>query len=787
MSDLSDFENDILSGSADVPGSSSPTSSTSLSSTGEATAPRNRTPDHLSGISDVPSPSDPVTPISRGQEGATRLEEILQVGPGTRPDRRFIEELNGVAQAQLAPVVDLTADGGDALEKAAFKPAHPTEKTPRADTEMVDLVSDRPVYTVDYFTSTVTPRYLAVLREEFRIPGEVDLVVPGEDDLPSRPPPGYIALSTEYFRAGLRLPFHPYLRRALTRLNGLPESIQDEVGSIVLGVLLFPRHQGDVHHVVLGLQQVVQAPVVLCRRGYVWTRAPHILELTLERVEALRELSNPERNQHGLLSLSSLEEHKWFGSSSTSGHLNDQPRTSRPGEVIIARMPEPAVHYRSQTSVTNAATTPDRSGVPRGVPAAIVHDPQSGDSSPGAWGSRVTDEDMDLVIRGLFPARGLRIEGRQLFKVSVWSASLSTNQLFYFCCRTDVRPSTAWDQASERGGELSPTTKDGQSRSSRPRDDRLVVATPAPQSHREDPRPRDVPTSGAELSRQKSVHKALVSKFGERLTFEVAESSKHSNPVAAFGDCANKLIEALCLAFSGSAAARGYANRMADAVKSAETKAQSARHAKKDAKAAKDAAKEAQKKAEDRAKSAGERARSTEERARSTEEWARNAEKDASDAEIARCGMEEALRKAQNDLSSARAEHDRYTKIVLPAVLEEARAWAVEDFLQSEEFNSCLVAEYQEGIWDMNAGFTAANPWVVGVNWSFVPEESKETTVEEVQDEGEVSGAPRVPEDVVVLDDPEQSAATEQPTNEQPTTPVLDVSASDFTLPDQLD
>ena len=92
----------------------------------------------------------------------------------------------------------------------------------RADMEMVDLAGDRPVYSVEYFTSAVTPRYLVALREEFQIPGEVDLVVPGERDLPSRPPPRYITLSVEYFRAGLHLPFHPFMRRALTRLNVAP-------------------------------------------------------------------------------------------------------------------------------------------------------------------------------------------------------------------------------------------------------------------------------------------------------------------------------------------------------------------------------------------------------------------------------------------------------------------------------------------------------------------------------------------------------------------------------------
>ena len=114
---------------------------------------------------------------------------------------------------------------------------------------------------------------------------------------------------------------------------------------------------------------------VVFRRGYVWTRAPHIPELTLAKVEALRKLSDPERSQHRLLTQTSLEEHNWFGSSSTSGCLDDQPRTTRPGEVTIARMPKPAIRYRSRTSDTDAAITLDLSGVPRGVPAAMVHDP----------------------------------------------------------------------------------------------------------------------------------------------------------------------------------------------------------------------------------------------------------------------------------------------------------------------------------------------------------------------------------------------------------------------------
>lgn len=90
------------------------------------------------------------------------------------------------------------------------------------DREMVYWAVDHPVYMVDYFTSAVTLEYLELLWEEFQIPGDVELVVPGPIDLPSRPPLDHITLLAEFFRAGLRLPFHSFLRRVLQRLNVAP-------------------------------------------------------------------------------------------------------------------------------------------------------------------------------------------------------------------------------------------------------------------------------------------------------------------------------------------------------------------------------------------------------------------------------------------------------------------------------------------------------------------------------------------------------------------------------------
>ncbi|GMN69816.1 hypothetical protein TIFTF001_038861 [Ficus carica] len=119
MNDISDSENINLSESVDAAGSAASTSSMGSSSSGEATGPRDRTPDHLSGLSDIPSGSEHATPTSRGQTGAARLEEILRVGPSTAPDRQFVEDLGRATQARPTSIAGLAVEGGNAAEKTA--------------------------------------------------------------------------------------------------------------------------------------------------------------------------------------------------------------------------------------------------------------------------------------------------------------------------------------------------------------------------------------------------------------------------------------------------------------------------------------------------------------------------------------------------------------------------------------------------------------------------------------------------------------------------------------------
>ncbi|GMN59471.1 hypothetical protein TIFTF001_028552 [Ficus carica] len=871
MSSVSDSENDALSGSADITGSSSSGTSTSTSSSETAST--------TSGL---------VTLTSRRREGAARLEEILQVGPSTRPDSRFIIELSRVSAAPPPPAVIVVEEGAssemmtsqastsgregsessestapvgepvDSRNRSASRAMRINDRRVyrRSDQQMVELAGGHPVYSVDYFTSAVTPRYLAALRREFQISVEVELRVPGENDLPSRPQPGYITLSAEYFRAGLRLPFHPFLRRALTRLNVAPAQLNANAFRILISCFILrtknyiaklpfrafqnlyrmksapsstgfyyfqgfketfitkcPDSDKQFKHMWFyaggrwlhghlarnDLPRAERVPLVF-RGGYTWTRAPHIPERTADI--GLQNLADDEWDQRKLLSQASLNEYGWLGFSSTS----EQPRNQQQAThcVTVARMPEPAVHYRSRTSAAQFEAIPDRPVIQRTAPEAMVHEPPPRDPSPESWGSRVADEDISQVIQDLYPTRGLQIEEPMADKRGTKRPSdeervarLQKRAAKGFSAgalqRRSTVPPTLASQAPAPAGQasratvvhaLSSTRTVERSRvseerpsarlDSRPshvREDRLPPS-PASRSHREEQRPRD---SGA--------HRVLCAKFAEGLTVEVAESSKRSDPVEAFRDLTDQLIGALSVTFSGSAAARSYANRVADDIKSAETEARSARSAEKEAKSARDAAREAEKRAEDRARGA--------------EDKLKAAENSALVAEAARAGMEESLRREQDELASVRAEHARYLEVALPAALADARAQAVEEFLGSEDFHSRLVAEYQEGMRDMKAGFRMVNPSVVGVDWSFVPEESSETATEIIE-EGEVSGAARAPEEVVVLDDPESEVAPEVPAEQPaigmelpPAAPEVPAEepavGQDFILPCQLD
>ncbi|GMN47478.1 hypothetical protein TIFTF001_016646 [Ficus carica] len=753
------------------------------------------------------------------------------------------------ATSQARPTAEVVATGGEAVERTASQAStsgregsessgssapkgepiearqRPTGRPMRindkrvyrrGDWEMMELADGRRVYSVDYFTSAVTPRYLAALREEFGIPLSVELLALGANDLPSRPPPGYITLSAEYFRAGLHLPFHPILRRALTRLNVAPAQLNANAYRILVGcyILWMSNFAAEIpFRAFQNLYRMKSAPSstgfyyfqgfkgtfitncpdsdkqfkhlwfyaggrwlhgglpynevprservpVTFQNGYTWARAPHIPELTSAMIDALREQSDQEKSQHKLLSLKSLKDNYWLGSSSSSGRADDQP--SAPGAgVTVACIPEPSVHYHSRTGGLSAAQQTSR-------PAPTPSEPSSGNESVpgGSFDPRVANEDLDRVIQELYPARGLRIEEPMVDRQQGRKRPSDEERRAKLMKMARTRVMGRASGAAHEPQASRPADRH-EHRSSRSKYDRPASRPELRSSRpREDQRSREiVPSSRPETSsRDSPAHRALVNKISDKLSVQVAESCRRPDTVTALEDNTEKLIEAR------SAVAREAANRMADDLKAAETAVRDARSAEKAAKEARNLARDAEKKAieeakaaDARAKTAEERALKAEERIRAAEEWAQAAEKDASDA---RQQLEEAGKKAEADLAAARAH-------------------AVDEYLQSDEFQARLVAEYKDGMRDMKLGFTDANPTLVGVNWSFLPEESGETLVEDAPEEGEVSGAVRAP--VVVLDGDEEPTASEQPVApDQQATHSFDITIGDL-FPDQLD
>ncbi|GMN70443.1 hypothetical protein TIFTF001_039511 [Ficus carica] len=77
-------------------------------------------------------------------------------------------------------------------------------------------------------------------------------------------------------------------------------------------------------------------------------------------------------------------------------------------------------------------------------------------------------------------------------------------------------------------------------------------------SRQNDQRSQEPPASvtGAEIIRRKSsVQRVIIAKFGDRLTSEVAESSRRSGHIRASEDMIEKLVEVVSLAFSDNATA----------------------------------------------------------------------------------------------------------------------------------------------------------------------------------------------------------------------------------------
>ncbi|GMN66822.1 hypothetical protein TIFTF001_035883 [Ficus carica] len=432
-----DSKNDNLSGDVDVTGSSSSIVSSSSDTTGESAEQGAQTPDNLSGISDIPSPD-------------------RSVGPATRLDQEFIEELNGAAKAPPTLVVDLTIGGDETFESTASQ-ASTSGREGSASSESTAPAEEpiksrgRLVYTANYFTSAVTSQYLESLREE--------------------------VLSS----------------RATLTFSPVP-----------------PQGAPETQH---------------CPDFFI---AGRWLHGQLDYDQISHSVRVPNKFRRG------LAKYNWFSSSSTSDYPHDRPRTVLPGEVTVAsRLPDPVAHYRAWTVVTaDVVTTSDRSEVPRGVPVASTHGLHSDSSSQGAWGPRIADKDMDLLLGQLYPVQGLRIEEPTMSDQGSCGSKRLSDQDRVTHLQQKFAKTNKGSKSRAGPSAPSPTSKAPSdppvARLFCPREDQPSQPEPTIRGRRDDSRPREpsVAVTGTEpVSRKSFAQRAVVSKFDDCLTSEVAESS----------------------------------------------------------------------------------------------------------------------------------------------------------------------------------------------------------------------------------------------------------------------
>ena len=84
----------------------------------------------------------------------------------------------------------------------------------------------RPItpFEVDIHTSQMTEYELALIRRYYHELNYVQFCLPRPTDVPTKPPPGFIALYRDYFTRGLRLPLYPFIREVLLNLEiSLPQ------------------------------------------------------------------------------------------------------------------------------------------------------------------------------------------------------------------------------------------------------------------------------------------------------------------------------------------------------------------------------------------------------------------------------------------------------------------------------------------------------------------------------------------------------------------------------------
>ncbi|KAL2466139.1 Uncharacterized protein Adt_41990 [Abeliophyllum distichum] len=203
----------------------------------------------------------------------------------------------------------------------------------RREAEVASGLRTAPTWKCRFFPSEVSEGQLREWHQMYRIPDDIEFVVPGPDDRADDPPLGVVALNQAILAAGLRLPFPRVVRKFLREWGIAPTQLCPNGWRILIGLLVlwdqlgFPRPSiGDFHSLYSfksdGKRSGWWYASVKARTGGYVAREP--TEESSERARRARDISENLRSSAVLITEENLI------SARLSPSLSDRPEACRP-------------------------------------------------------------------------------------------------------------------------------------------------------------------------------------------------------------------------------------------------------------------------------------------------------------------------------------------------------------------------------------------------------------------------------------------------------------------------
>ncbi|KAL2454652.1 Uncharacterized protein Adt_47850 [Abeliophyllum distichum] len=343
------------------------------------------------------------------EAGSDSGREALSWGRGQEEEEaassgRVVEGLDEDEVLSPAPITSVPPRGERVVEPGRMS---------RREVEVASGLRTAPEWKCRFFPSEVSEGQLREWHQIYRVPDDVEFVVPGPGDRADDPPLGAVALNQAILAAGLRLPFPWVVRKFLREWGVAPTQLCPNGWRILIGLLVlwdqlgFSRPTiGDFHRYVA--REPTRESIERARRAReisesLRSSAVLITEENLVSARLSRPLSDrpsAHRSKGSMKDISALLRKKNQGPSQAGKGkrkvpAGDQGRTSRPR--MESELP-PRPEHSPARSVEEVAA----------APTAVRIGPSSSQSvrpqlQPTYLGSTSEKDEEFLRLRGTLP------------------------------------------------------------------------------------------------------------------------------------------------------------------------------------------------------------------------------------------------------------------------------------------------------------------------------------------------------------------------------------------------